>query len=153
MSKLTLKQENFCQAYLRTGNASEAYRQAYNVGKDTKEATINRTAKELMDTPKIAARIEELRRPALLATQLTVESHLAELALLRDAAVYTGHMGAAVTAEVKRGEVAGFYIERKEIRTSRLEELTPEECDQIERAVEDYLGPTRGLSAGSRSVQ
>ena len=30
MNELTQKQENFCLAYIETGNASEAYRKAYN---------------------------------------------------------------------------------------------------------------------------
>jgi phage terminase small subunit len=37
---LTVKQENFCLAYMETGNASEAYRRAYNAGK-MKPAVIN----------------------------------------------------------------------------------------------------------------
>ena len=31
--KLTPKQERFCQVYIETGNASEAYRAAYNAEK------------------------------------------------------------------------------------------------------------------------
>lgn len=53
---LTIKQEAFCERYIETGNASEAYRQAYDAGK-MKPATVNRTAKSLVDDPKIAARV------------------------------------------------------------------------------------------------
>ena len=38
--KLTPKQESFCLAYIETGNASEAYRQAYDVGPKTKPETV-----------------------------------------------------------------------------------------------------------------
>jgi len=58
MSKLTKKQEHFCTEYINTGNASEAYRRAYNV-QSSKPETINRSAKELLDNPKITARIQE----------------------------------------------------------------------------------------------
>ena len=54
------KPEAFCQAYVATGNASEAYRRAYQAA-GMKPATIHRRAKELMDDGKIAARIAELR--------------------------------------------------------------------------------------------
>ena len=47
------------QAYLTTGNASEAYRQAYDAAGSI--ATVNRSAKELLENPKIAARLSTLR--------------------------------------------------------------------------------------------
>ena len=59
--KLTQKQEGFCQDYILTGNASEAYRRNYNAS-NCSDTTINRKAKELIDNGKIAARIEELHR-------------------------------------------------------------------------------------------
>jgi hypothetical protein len=55
---LTPKQEKFCSLYIDTGNASEAYRKAYSA-KKSKPETINRCAKELLDNPKITARIKE----------------------------------------------------------------------------------------------
>jgi len=57
---LTSKQEAFCLAYLEAGNASDAYRRAYDAGR-MKAETVNRKAKALMDDGKIAARIGELR--------------------------------------------------------------------------------------------
>ena len=62
-NKLTIKQEKFCLEYLKDGNASRAYREAYDTG-DMKEATINRNAKALTDDNKIATRIDELRAKA-----------------------------------------------------------------------------------------
>lgn len=109
--KLTIKQEMFCLAYIETGNASEAYRRAYDP-KEAKPATINRTAKELMDTPKIAARIEELKAPVIERAQMTLESHLNDLKALRDAAAGEGQYGPAITAEVSRGKAAGLYTEK-----------------------------------------
>jgi phage terminase small subunit len=58
--KLTQKQELFCLAYVETGNASEAYRRAYNA-ENMVEATVWRRACELMDNSKVKARIAELR--------------------------------------------------------------------------------------------
>jgi phage terminase small subunit len=47
---LTIKQDNFYLSYIETGNASEAYRRSFNSAK-MKPETINRAAKEIMDTP------------------------------------------------------------------------------------------------------
>jgi len=57
---VTPKQEAFCLAYVETGNASEAYRRAYDAAR-MKPGTVNRKAKELLDNGKITARVDELR--------------------------------------------------------------------------------------------
>ena len=54
--KLTIKQEKFCNYYLETGNASEAYRRAFSCGK-MKSGTVNRKAIELFENGKITARV------------------------------------------------------------------------------------------------
>ena len=48
MSKLTPKQNKFAEEYVNTGNASEAYRRAYDVGQDTKLETIAVKASHLL---------------------------------------------------------------------------------------------------------
>lgn len=57
---LTPKQDAFVLAYLETGNASEAYRRAYDVRRML-PATINNTACLLLKQPKIAERVQEHR--------------------------------------------------------------------------------------------
>lgn len=66
---LTPKQENFCLEYLKTGNASEAYRRAYNA-ENMKPETINKRAIELLADGAIAGRIAELRKPVEEAAQI-----------------------------------------------------------------------------------
>jgi phage terminase small subunit len=58
--KLTVKQDAFVLGYLETGNASEAYRRAYDC-QNMKEHTINNRASELLRHSGIKARVEELR--------------------------------------------------------------------------------------------
>lgn len=77
MVNLTPKQEKFCIAYLETGNASGAYRLSYNA-KKMSEQVINNEAKKLIDNPKIAVRLEELRKPVVEKTQLTLERVIVE---------------------------------------------------------------------------
>lgn len=110
---LTLKQENFVLAYLETGNATEAYRRAYKP-KTTNEATLNRTAKDLVDNPKIAARVAELRAPVIEKAQITLERHLSDLKELRDLAQNEKKYGPAIQAEIARGKASGLYVESHE---------------------------------------
>lgn len=56
---LTPKQEKFCREFIKCGNASEAYRKAYNC-QNMKPETINETACKLLKNPKIATRVQEL---------------------------------------------------------------------------------------------
>lgn len=58
---LTPKQEAFCLAYMETGNASEAYRRAYDTD-GMKPSTINRNAKAMLDNSKITARLMGLKQ-------------------------------------------------------------------------------------------
>lgn len=114
---LTAKQEAFCLAYLETGNASEAYRQAYNA-KTNKPESIHRTAKEMLDNPKIASRLEELRAPVRKKALLTLESHLERLNHLSAMAEQAGQYGPAIKAEESRGKAAGLYVEKVELEGS-----------------------------------
>lgn len=58
-SELNPKQERFTQLYVETGNASEAYRQAYN--SKAKPEVVNVKACELLKTGKISVRVRQLR--------------------------------------------------------------------------------------------
>ena len=61
---LTAKQEAFCLVYLQTGNASEAYRTAFDVSPETKPESVWQAASHLMADIKVAARVRELREEA-----------------------------------------------------------------------------------------
>ena len=125
---LTPKQEAFCLAYLETGNASEAYRRAYNC-KSMSASSIKKEAARLLDNPTIAPALESLRAPAIKAAQITLEGHLADLKMLRDKALEADQFSAAISAEVARGKAAGVHIEKSEqaITMRKLEPLTAED--------------------------
>ena len=57
---LTPKQELFAQTYVKTGNASEAYRTAYDTSK-TKPDVINVKASELLASGNVLVRVKELQ--------------------------------------------------------------------------------------------
>jgi phage terminase small subunit len=126
--KMTIKQELFCQAYITSGNASEAYRKAYDA-EAMKPESVNRVAHELLKNLKIASRLEELREDILARHQVTIDRVIGEYAKLAftnmqdfmrvdadglpclDLSKLTRHQSAAiseVTCEVVRTEtVAG----------------------------------------------
>lgn len=104
---LTPKQEKFCLVYLETGNASEAYRQAYNASNMNTDS-INRRAKELLDNSKITARLSEIRAPIIAKTQITVEDLLRELEEARRLALDTGAPAPAVSATMGKAKLLGL---------------------------------------------
>lgn len=106
--RLTPKQEKFCLEYLKTGNASEAYRRAYDASK-SKPESVNRLAKAMLDNVKIASRIDELKKPAVQEAMFTFESHLKRLEDLSRGAESAEQFSAAINAEIHRGKAAGFY--------------------------------------------
>jgi len=59
-NKLTIKQEAFANLYIQLGNASEAYRQAYDA-ENMSEGVIWTEASVLLKTPKVSTRVDELK--------------------------------------------------------------------------------------------
>lgn len=111
---LTPKQEKFCQDYVLTGNATQAYKLSYSAS-NMKPESINRAAKALIDNVNISARIKELREKIAEVAQITLESHLKELKILRNMAVRDKKWGAAIQAEIARGKAAGLYVEKVDV--------------------------------------
>ena len=66
-------------------------------------------------------------------------THVAELGRIKDAALKKGAWSAAVNAETNRGKAAGLYIDRKIIKTGKLEDLTEEQLEsKMKQILEDY---------------
>jgi phage terminase small subunit len=61
MKKLTPKQRKFAEEYVNTGNASEAYRRAYDVGKNTSIDTIKVNSSKMLADTNISLTIKELQ--------------------------------------------------------------------------------------------
>ena len=60
MSDLTVKKEKFCQLYVELGNASEAYRQAYN--SKAKPESVHVNASKLLSEAMVSLRVKEIRK-------------------------------------------------------------------------------------------
>ena len=116
-TQLTPKQEKFCLVYLETGNASEAYRRAYDAG-GMSDTSINRKAKELLDNGKISARLSALRAPILKRHAITVDSLLAELEEARRLALETEAPAHAVAATMGKAKLLGYDKQILDLRSS-----------------------------------
>ncbi|HHZ7075516.1 TPA: terminase small subunit [Morganella morganii] len=106
---LTVKQEKFCQAYVETGNASEAYRSAYSADK-MKAATVNSKAYELLNNGEITVRVAELQQEHRTRHNITVSDLLRELEEARKAALTaeTPQASAAVAATMGKARITGL---------------------------------------------
>lgn len=78
-NKLTAKQEAFAQSYIKTSNASEAYRKHYNVGKNVTDESIHVQACVLLKNNKVAIRVNELQERLAKKNAVTLESLTKEL--------------------------------------------------------------------------
>ena len=108
---LTKRQEAFCVAYIQSGDASAAYREA-GYSPNLSPKTVNEEACRLLKNPKVSARMTELRMQVAEATNITLGTHLADLLWLREMAAKSGKYAAAVQAEMARGKVIGLYVDR-----------------------------------------
>jgi hypothetical protein len=71
MTKLTPKQNKFAEEYVNTGNASEAYRRAYDVAETTSNEVIAVKASELLRKGNISVRVKDLQKQEAEAFQIT----------------------------------------------------------------------------------
>jgi len=90
-------------------------------------------------SPLVVAYMEELRKEKLAKFSVTYESHIAELARIKELALKKSSFSAAVNAETNRGKAGGLYIDRKIIKTGKLEEMSEEELKMKKaKILEDY---------------
>jgi len=90
-------------------------------------------------SPLVVKYIGELREERLKKFEVTYDGHIAELGKIRQAALKKGAWSAAVNAETNRGKAAGLYIDRKIIKTGKLEDLSEQELEsKMKKILDDY---------------
>jgi len=82
--------------------------------------------------------IENLQKEYAEASKIDFVRHARELARLRDTAVTNGQLGPAVNAEFRRGQLAGFYVDRKEVVTASLDNMTRPELEAKLKEIRDH---------------
>jgi phage terminase small subunit len=119
MNKLTAKQEKFCQCIVSGMTQADAYREAYGQKRLSQKVLWIR-ASEVAANSKVLVRIAELRKPVAEKAQITLASHLEDLARLRNLAVQKDQIAAAITAEIARGKAAGVHVEKSQISVDNI---------------------------------
>ena len=97
---------------------------------------------ELMNprlSPLVAGYIGKLKEERLKKFEVNYENHVAELARIKELALKKGSFSSAVNAETNRGKAAGLYIDRKIIKTGKLEDMTEEQLEaKMKQILDDY---------------
>ena len=113
---------------------------ALKAGYSAKRARVE--ASELTNprhSPLVVKYIGELREERIKKHEVTYEGHVAELARLREAALKKGSFSSAVNAEANRGKAAGLYIDRKILKTGKLEDMSEQELEaKMKQLLTDY---------------
>ena len=85
------------------------------------------TASELLNVnkfPRVVAAVRKKRNELADTHKVEMSKHIQELARLRDKALGDKSHSAAINAERLRGQAAGLYVERKEIRTGSIDDMS-----------------------------
>jgi len=106
---VTEQEEKFSRAFVETGNASEAYRQSYKSDKMSVNA-LGVEASRMLDRPRVALRIKQLREKHSVRHNVTVDSIVAELEEARQMALNaaTPQTSAAVAASMGKAKLYGY---------------------------------------------
>lgn len=113
---LTPKQEAFALAYVETGNASEAYRRAYDAGK-MKPETVTKRASELLANGEVTGRVQQLQAATVERHEITVDDLIRELEEARTAASNQEKPQAAamVAATLGKAKLLGLLTDKTEL--------------------------------------
>ena len=126
--RLTVKQRMFVKIFTENEGRltpTECARQA-----GYSEDSANVTASVLLNGkryPHVVSAIVKRRAEIEKTHEVKLQKHVQELARLREKSLGEKSFSAAVNAERLRGQAAGLYIDRKEIRTGTIDSMSREE--------------------------
>jgi len=138
--RLTEMQKRFAEYIVFNEGRTTGADAAISAGYSEKRARVE--ASELQNprlSPLVVQYIGSLREEKLKKYEVTYDRHVAELGKIREAALKKGAFSAATNAEKNRGMAAGLYIDRKIIKTGKLEDLSEEELElKMKKILDDY---------------
>lgn len=132
---LTLKQENFCQAYIKLADKSAAYREAYNAS-NMKPETIHERASKLSNEYKVSTRIEELQLEIVQRNKVTVDELIQSM------------------ASMVRFDIADFYDEDGNLKSIHdipkearlmISQIESDEIFIMNKGVKQVIGETKKI--------
>ena len=138
--RLTEMQKRFAEYIVFNEGRTTGADAAIAAGYSEKRARVE--ASELQNprlSPLVVQYIGALREEKLKKYEVTYDKHVAELGKIREEALKKGAFSAATNAEKNRGMAAGLYIDRKIIKTGKLEDLSEEELElKMKKILDDY---------------
>jgi phage terminase small subunit len=140
--RLTEMQKRFAEYLVFGGpegplNKSEAAKLAGYSEKRCRQEGTELTNPKL--SPLVVKYLDELKIEKMLKYGVTYESHITELARIKELALKKNSFSAAVNAETNRGKAGGLYIDRKIIKHGKLEDMTEEQLEmKMAQIEEDY---------------
>ena len=114
-AKLTDKQEKFCQLYVRYGNATKAYFEAYSIERDRYDQSVGVDACKLLKREHVRARVDELKEELKDEFLISIEVLLRELEDARQLAMDDPKGAAAAVAAVNaKAKLVGLSVDKHE---------------------------------------
>ena len=103
-------------------------------------------------SPLVVQYVGRLREERLEKHKVTYDTHVAELARLREAALKKNSFSAAVNAETNRGKAGGLYIERKIIKHGKLEDMSELELENKMKQILDDYAPILNVTPETKKL-
>lgn len=138
---LTPKQEAFALAYVETGNASEAYRRAYDVKPDAKPEGIWVNACKTLGRANVALRVAELHEQHAKRHEITVDKLTEMLKEDRELARSGGEPAAAIKAVEVLAKLHGHMVEKKVVTSDNRHHHTAEPVSPFNEFLTGVAGP------------
>ena len=141
--RLTEKQKKFAELLVYNDGSRDAWECAKEAGYGPTSDLAARVASSKLTNPQlyplVVRYIGELREEARKKYAVTMDRHLEQLSKIRDQALKKGAFSAAGNMEVARGKVAGYYIDRKMIKTGKIDELDRDQLmAKLEKIVTEH---------------
>ena len=140
---LTQFQEAFCLQFIKSGNASDAYRAVSPNSKDWTRSALWVTASKMMAKPNVDLRISELREKSAERAVVSVQSIADELDKGIEQAYLTNQMSAYVTGVMGKGKLFGLLTNKKETSPGLLDDLSHEELKILQEVLESIKQTVR----------
>ena len=146
---LTQFQEAFCLQFIKSGNASDAYRAVSPRSKDWTRNALWVTASKMMAKPNVDLRITELRAGMAKRAIVTAESLADELDKAIAIAVKEREAGHYVAAVMGKAKLYGLLIHKKETRSGYLDDLDYDQLKILDEILNSIKGETTGATIAS----
>ena len=140
---LTAFQEQFCHEYIKTSNASAAYRAVSPNSNGWTNNALWVTASKMVARPNVGLRIAQLREKSAERAVVSVQSIADELDKGIEQAYLSNQMSAYVTGVMGKAKLFGLLTNKKEPSPGLLDDLSHEELKILQEVLESIKQTVR----------